>query len=425
MNLFFSLFRSTVKFCLCASLLCLSTAHADDAKPDLATQNAIADQYIQALKAMNEKRHADAKLLLEKLIASEPQHAGALLDLAIMQCNLGNKVEAERLFAALINRFAPPPAILEIIELHKKTGCTIKAPEIAVSFMVEKGYDTNANQGARNSIFTIDNFGSPINLQLLPDYLPKPDHYQSISLDLSEEPSIDGTAFFLQLRGRQYNNLSKLNSAGIAAGIEKQLAINNWQVNPSININALSMANALYQKQVTSRIRFTAPASQDSLMKYSVALAVSRLLYPTIKNFDGTTFELRATASKQTQNYLLNVSIATMQDQGNEQRLGGNRYGWGLSGFMRYVIPAQIFDKPIFLEMGWQHLDWQSKKIYLSGLIDTKKHQSNSMIRMALGIPISEYSTIQLEYRRVLNRENISFLSFESRQIQLSWQYQR
>lgn len=428
MNFHFSLFKIFLILGLCIVIAAPTTANArgrDDANDAITKDQRAADQYLEALKAINEKRHADAKVLLEKLIESQPQHAGALLDLAIMQCTLGNKQEAERLFTFLINRFAPPPAILEIIEIHRKTECVVKAPAVATNLVIEKGYDTNANQGASNSIFTIDDFGTPVNLQLLPEYLPKPDHYLSASLDLSREFGSGDGNVFLQLRGRQYNKLNNLNSAGIATGVERQFRQGNWTISPAANVSVMSLANALYQKQMSMRLKLTMPEKPDAWMKYSIATAVSRVLYPTIKNFDGSTFELRAIAAKQTDQYFLSMSAAIMRDLGNDARLGGDRHGWSISSFLRSSTPLQILNKKLFVEIGLQHLDWQSKKIYLSGLIDVKKHQSNSIVRATLGLPVTESSSIQLEYRRVLNHENISFLSFESRQIQLSWQWQQ
>lgn len=428
MNFIFPLIKNWMLLYLCCGFLLPLAVNArsmEDVNDVALKDQRAADQYLEALKAINEKRHADAKRLLERLIEDQPQHAGALLDLAIMQCTLGNKREAERLFTVLINRFSPPPAILEIIEIHRKTECTIKAPEVMTNFVMERGYDTNANQGASNSIFTIDDFGTPVNLQLLPEYLPKPDHYTSASLDLSRDFNNDEGVFFLQLRSRQYDKISNLNSSGLAVGFERQFRVKNWTVSPAASVNAMSLSNALYQKQMSARLKFTLPESTDAWMKYSIATSVSRILYPTIKNFDGSTFELRVIGSKQTDQYLLSTSAAIMRDLGNDMRIGGDRHGWSINSFLRATTPFQLFQKNVFIELGLQHLNWQSKKIYLNGLIEVKKHQENSMLRTMIGLPLTENSSLNLEYRRVINRENISFLSFESRQVQLSWQWQQ
>ena len=81
------------------------------------------DLYLNAMRLMNEGRHAAAREALEQLIMVEPQHAGAWLDLAITQCALGQALAAERLFREIEVRFAPSAGILEVINNHRRQGC--------------------------------------------------------------------------------------------------------------------------------------------------------------------------------------------------------------------------------------------------------------------------------------------------------------
>ena len=55
--------------------------------------------YQDALQSLAEGRKNDASKALVRLIEQEPKHAGAWLDLALIQCSLGHAEEAERLFA--------------------------------------------------------------------------------------------------------------------------------------------------------------------------------------------------------------------------------------------------------------------------------------------------------------------------------------
>lgn len=96
-------------------------AQADAAAPDAdepgaptlgATQQAL---YQEALQALAEGRRTDASRALRRLIEQEPRHAGAWLDLALIQCGLGNAEEAERMFATVETRFDPSREILELI----------------------------------------------------------------------------------------------------------------------------------------------------------------------------------------------------------------------------------------------------------------------------------------------------------------------
>src|SRR6185437_15823876 len=75
------------------------------------------DLYLDAMKSIAEGRQDDADDTLTRLIEHEPQHAGAWLDLAIIQCELGRAAEAERLFTIIEARFSPPPGIEEVIAM--------------------------------------------------------------------------------------------------------------------------------------------------------------------------------------------------------------------------------------------------------------------------------------------------------------------
>ena len=85
--------------------------------------NSVETMYLGALHLISENRFDEAKNALIQVLEIEPKHAGAWLDLAIVQCELGNKEEAERLFDSLITRFSPPTAIVDVIDKQKAHGC--------------------------------------------------------------------------------------------------------------------------------------------------------------------------------------------------------------------------------------------------------------------------------------------------------------
>ena len=53
--------------------------------------------YLDAMQPLIDGRYEEAGEALRRLVAREPEHAGAWLDLAILQCGLGNASEAELL----------------------------------------------------------------------------------------------------------------------------------------------------------------------------------------------------------------------------------------------------------------------------------------------------------------------------------------
>ena len=100
----------------CTALLAMllaSPAWAQEAAtPDPKRQQEL---YQEALQSLAEGRKQDASEALARLIDKEPLHAGAWLDLALIQCSLGHGDEAERLFANIETRFSPSLDVLELI----------------------------------------------------------------------------------------------------------------------------------------------------------------------------------------------------------------------------------------------------------------------------------------------------------------------
>ncbi len=105
------------------------------------------------MKSISEGREKDADDALSRMIEQEPQHAGAWLDLAIIQCELGHAAEAERLFKIIETRFAPPPGIEAVIAAHRLNGCKGWQAHNKVSVLLGRGFDTNVNQGASKPVF--------------------------------------------------------------------------------------------------------------------------------------------------------------------------------------------------------------------------------------------------------------------------------
>ena len=381
------------------------------------------DIYLDALQAINEKRQKDAKEALVKLVEREPQHAGALLDLAIIQCELGNKAEAERLFQLMISRFAPPPAIVEIIDRHRTSGCTAPQPHSQYSVLLENGFDSNVNQGASNPNFVLGNAGSQISVQIPPEHLPKADHFTSLSIDYMRDVFSNGSSGFLQLRSRQYNHLSEFDTNIAAIGFESPWRVYDWTIRTSMMASMLTLDKRLYQKQNILQIRITPPLNLPNNLRFSILGSTTRARYPTLTNYDATTSEVRGMFTAQTPAHQLQASAGWLTDQGKDNRLGGNRKGWAANIQFKARLVDQFLGESVFGELGWYRQLWQSEKIYSPGIINQARRQDTTVFRAAINMPLNEHHIIQLEARRTFNRENISYFTYNSHALQLSWQW--
>jgi hypothetical protein len=387
--------------------------------PALASPDSSEDLYLDALRAINEHRQEDAKAMLTKLLEITPQHAGAWLDLAIIQCELGNGKEAEQIFQNIIDRFAPAPFVLEVIATHRKQGCHNTRINSRTSVLLERGLDSNVNQGASNPNFGFGTGASHIELPLLPEFLPKQDQFSALSADYMHELSSAGTVGFAQFRARQYDNLSKYNTLSIGAGVEHPWRAGNWSGSGMAMLGALTLDQHLYQKQELFQARVTPPLLLPSGLQLNLIAGLTRTQYPTLVGYDANTWEGRSSLTYQTSAYRAQANFAYLSDRAIGNRLGGNRAGEQANVQGRTKIADLVF-----AEAGWSYQHWQSERAYSPGLIDQARNQHTHTFRVALSLPVKDNHSLQIEVRKVINRENISLFAYNNKVLQASWLWQ-
>jgi hypothetical protein len=383
------------------------------------TQLAQQDLYLDALRSIAEGRQTDASEALIRMVEKEPQHAGAWLDLAIIQCELGRAAEAERLFNIIESRFAPPPVILEVIASQRAKGCKGWQPQSRTSVMFGRGSDSNANQGASNPNFTIGSGDVRVALQLLPENLPQRDQYTVLSADYMRELTPNGTMGFVQLRALHNDSLTRYNTASLIGAVEHPWRIGSWGMRGTGLLALHSLGGKLYQTQSQAQMRITPPLKLPDNFQFSVITGLSHVAYPTLHEFDANTLELRSLLTYRTEKTQAQASLGYLSDHATGTRPGGHRAGWFSSLQGRTRLAENVFG-----ELGWTRQAWLSESAYSPGLIDDIRHQKTQVLRGALVFPVADRQSIQVELRQVKNDENISVFQYNSRQLQVSWQWQ-
>jgi hypothetical protein len=391
--------------------LCLS-AHGQ-------TSSAQQDLYLDALQSIADGRQTDASEALIRMIENEPQHAGAWLDLAIIQCELGRAAEAERLFKTIESRFSPPPIILEVIAKQRAQGCKGWQPQSQVSVMAGRGIDSNVNQGASNPTFIIGSSEVRVELQLLPEYLPQKDNYTVMSAEYIRDLTPNGTLGFVHARAVHNDSLTKYNTSSLVTGIEHPWRIGAWSVRGTGVVAFHGLGGKLYQTQSQAQLRVTPPLKLPKNLQLSFIGGVSHVQYPTLDEFDANTLELRSVLTYRTETAQTQASIGYLTDRASGIRPGGDRAGWLVNLQGRTRVTDDIFG-----ELSWTRQTWLNESSYSPGLIDQIRHQKTQILRGALIFPIAERQAIHVELRHVKNDENISVFQYNSRQLQVSWQWQ-
>jgi hypothetical protein len=400
--------------------LALSGAQAADDVAD-APDTAQAEQqalYQQALQALSEGRRTDASQLLRRLIGEEPRHAGAWLDLALIQCSLGNADEAERLFATVETRFAPSREILELIAQTREDGCHPWTPSSNLTVSFGRGHDRNVNQGVSSSTLHLDN--GAIDLTLLDDFLPKRDSYTTGSMDYLRDVTPNGTIGFAQLQWRRNDHLHAWDTSSVFGGVESPYRFGRWAVRLTGAGGMVTLGGHLYQRQVQGQVRVVPPLSLPSNVLFDVMGGVTVNNYRRLDNFDSRTFELRPEWSYRSGELNASASLGLLDDHGNAKRPGGNRHG----EFLNLLVRRGLW-RDTTGELGYTRQTWHSARPYAPELlIPQVRDQATEVLRGALTWRIDKHNSLQLEARAVRNRENIEIFQYNNRQLQLSWVWQ-
>ena len=393
--------KGTVPFLMLAVLvLAVGTAGAQERSPQ--------DLYDTALRALAEGRKGDASDQLARLIEEEPLHAGAWLDLALIQCGLGREAIADRLFAEFETRFNPSQEMLEVVAQARESGCNEWKPLRTTSFSVGRGVDSNVNQGAADR-----------GLPLEAGFFPQRDDFTLATVEHMRELTPNGTAGFAQLQVRHNDQLSQYDSSSLFAGIETPYRMNGWTVRASGLLGVVGLGGRMYQRHAQAQMRVVPPLPLPASTQLSFTAGLTHVQYVTLNNFDSTTAELRSQLTYRREGLFASANLGYQFDYAHAGRPGGDRSG-ALGGVMvRKALAPRLTGEAAFSRQGWQ-----GGENYLPGLFETVRDQSTKVLRASLIYGLTKNWALRFDAREVRNRENIAVFKYNNRLLQLSLQWQ-
>ncbi|MBY0239471.1 MAG: tetratricopeptide repeat protein [Burkholderiaceae bacterium] len=368
--------------------------------------------YEQALQSIAEGRKNDANATLQRVIDMAPSHAGAWLELALLQCSLGNQAEAERLFSVIELRFDPPPGIVQLMANTRTTGCVSAQPVGQYSITVSRGIDQNVNQGSTRDLGLAD-------LGLSPEFRPRHDQYTMLSGEYLRDLSANGALGFVQFQGRHNDSLHQYDSGALFAGAETPWRLSEWSVRGTALAGFITLGGKLYQRQYQLQARVGPPMALPYSLQFHLLGGLTHASYATLQNFDSTTGELRGLLSRRNGNTSINASLGVQRDNATDARPGGNRRGWSASLQWRHRYGSNITT-----DLGYNMQAWNSSLPYAPKVIEQVRDQSTHVLRATVIYPVTRNQSLVLEARQVINRENIPIFQYNNRQLQLSWQWQ-
>lgn len=373
--------------------------------------------YREALRLLEEGRPEEAALMLQRFVGQQPKHAGAWLDLAISQCELGNAGEAERLFTEVEVRFAPPPGILEAIAHYRQRGCHKPAQRGGGTWLLTatRGHDDNVNQGASNPRFAIGTGSEQTDYELAPAFLPRSDDFSQLSASWLRPFGKNPTNAIVQVYSRWHDRERDLDTASVLGALDHTWTPGAWRLRGTAAIGYVTLNRTLYQRQQQLQARITPPLGLPSNIELAISANANRVAYPTRPAYDGSTLELGGIAAYRSGRHLAQATLTRLRDDSRAGRPGGDREGW--FGSVQWVGELS---EHMTLEAGLSHQHWRSADIYSTGLIETRRRQNMTTLRGAGQWALRPHLSVVLEWRGTFNRENISLFQYNSRALQLS-----
>lgn len=404
---------------LLAALVWRPAAAADGVSSGEPLAPGIEEMYRQALLSIIEGRKNDASATLQQLIVLEPLHAGAWLDLALIQCGLGHAAEAERMFGIIEQRFAPTPSIQRLINEERQRGCERWEPRSTLDFSAGRGYDQNVNQGSRNPNYVIGTPDNNIELPLLPEFLQRADHYTLLSADYTRDLSANGTLGYAQVQLHRNDQLHDYDSNSLFVGVDTPWRWRGLALRSSATLGWITLGSQLYQRQAQLQGQVGLPLDLPLGMQASLSGTLARADYLRLSNFNATSIDWRLRLSHQAGSHSASLSVGLQRDYANVLRPGGDRRGNSVQAQWR-----QRYGNAVMAELSYSLQNWNSERAYSPGLIDQVRDQRTHVLRGTLSYPLGRDHNLLLELRDLRNQENISLFQYSSRQIQLSWQWQ-
>jgi len=290
------------------------------------------DLQAQAQVAISDGHRERALALLNELTQRDPRQAGALLDVAILYCQLGERTLSLKTLARIEAQYEVPAAIEKLIVFYRASACRPAElrPQLTVS--AGAGVTSNANFGPSNSVVTFAP-GAPFSsLTLAPESLAHSDQYIESTVQ-GELPisSMPGFELLAALADRQYLSLHNFDQRAVTIGFADRRSFRQGELYNQFTTNMLWLGTRVYQRDIGWHTSFWLPpaAWRPMLARGGLDLTVTDSVYPGNSLYDAVYFEVRAAFQAHIgERTSLQLFVGPAWDKPYRGRPGGVQHGY-------------------------------------------------------------------------------------------------
>ncbi len=313
--------------------------------------------YLLGISALDSGKPDKATLAFERVLAVDPNFAGARLDMARAYYQLGDAPRAKTEFEAVLKQDPPEAARLTIMKYLDAMTRAEEAQRLQISMYVEGSYgsDSNANNSTSQSEVKIPAFGN-ISFTLSPSNVQTPDTYYTgaTGIDINHKLQGEWSLYLggdVRKRGNQHLKTLDFGSLDMRAGFTYGTGEDVFRVGATFSQFSVAHETNRNSNGMTADWRHSfSPADQ---LNFFANYGGNRFVDSTMKINDsnqtvlGTSF-LHILENGKTATF---GSFNVVNDKAVAGRADGNKLGFGLRlGGQSSLI--ENFD--IFANMGCQ-----------------------------------------------------------------------
>jgi hypothetical protein len=373
--------------------------------------------YEQAQASIRMEDWPEAIERLEDLHRESPAHAGALLDLAILYCRIGDGKKADAALDRLETGFPLPPAIRTLVEELRLRSCALPNGNLRWRTSTALGYDTNINQGSSLRSFTLGG-GSipPLDVTLDDAFLPQSSPFVSVHGEISRNTETQGRSYGV-FQARSYSATSAFDEMAILAGHERALSGPAWGIFGALNAGMRALGGHLYQQTAMAELRTAPSGAAFGPVSFGLNLREVHARYPSRSMFDSRETAVVVPALWQaSERSALRVSLGWLRDAAKNNRPGGNRAGptAAVEWLHRPGHDTQLY-------VAWDTRRLSGESPYSPPLLEMTQRQRRQMFTLAWEKRLSRNDSLRLEYQYTRNIDTIPMYRFDNNSAILYW----
>jgi tetratricopeptide (TPR) repeat protein len=319
-------------FAACVVALSAVAPHAFAQTPDNAFDQTIDDDLETQAQYERDHGHRERALaLFNELVKRDTRRAGALLDTALLYCQLGERDLSLQTLTRIETQYEVPATIEKLIAFYKGNACAPPASRPSLTVSVGAGVTSNANFGPSSPLV---NFapGAPFDSPLAPASLAHSDQYVESAVQ-GELPiaAMPEFALLAGLSDRQYRSLHDFDQRTATFGIAHQKTFTQGELDNQLTTDVLWLGTHVYQRDFAWHVGYWSPPTtlRSILARSGLDFTVTDESYPGDSLYDSVHVELRASLQAHLgDNATMQLFVGPTWDKPYNDRPGGMRHGY-------------------------------------------------------------------------------------------------